>query len=87
MQRERAIGYSTDARPAGSTGARPGHYAPGQADDARPIPGVTNFVEESPVSPVRAICSATTRAGNACKARPVHGSELCIGHTRQMAAS
>ena len=87
MQRERAISYSSDARPAGSTGARPGHYAPGEADGARPIPGVTNFVEESPVSPATAICSATTRAGAPCKARPGHGSELCIGHTRQMATS
>ena len=87
MQRERAISYSSDARPAGSTGARPGHYAPGQAQDARPIPGVTNFVEESPVSLATAFCSATTRAGAPCKARPVHGSDICIGHTRQMAAS
>ena len=87
MQRERAISYSSDARPAGSTGARPWHYAPGEADGARPIPGVTNFVEESPVSPATAFCSATTRAGAPCKARPVHGSDICIGHTRQMAAS
>jgi len=87
MQRERAIGYSSAARPAGSTGARPGHYAPGQAEDARPIPGVTNFVEEAPVSPATAFCSATTRAGNPCKARPVGGSDICIGHTRQSAAT
>mgnify|MGYP001263788515 FL=1 len=87
MQRERAIGYSSDARPAGSTGGRPGHYAPGESDDARPIPGVTNFVPEDPVSPVTAFCSATTRAGNPCKARPVGGSDICIGHTRQSVAS
>jgi hypothetical protein len=87
MQRERAIGYSSDARPAGSTGGRPGHYAPGEAAGARPIPGVTTFVPEAPVSTATAFCSATTRAGNPCKARPVGGSDICIGHTRQSAAT
>ena len=86
MQREVALVYSRDSRPAGSTGTRSGHYAPGQTAGARPMPGVTEFVEETEVASVAA-CSATTRAGTACKARPVGGSDLCIGHTRQSAAT
>jgi len=84
MQREIALVYSRDARPAGSSGTRPGHYAPGEVRGARPVPGVTEFIESEAV-PV-ASCSATTRAGNPCKAHPVSGSALCIGHTKQMAA-
>tara|TARA_R110002012_G_scaffold271952_1_gene457295 strand:- start:965 stop:1228 length:264 start_codon:yes stop_codon:yes gene_type:complete len=86
MQREVALVYSSDARPAGANGVRPGHYAPGETSGARPLPGVTEFVEEVPVSDVKAFCSATTRAGTPCKARPVGGSDICIGHTRQSAA-
>jgi len=85
MQREVALVYSRDARPAGSSDTGPGHYAPGQVAGARPIPGVTEFVEEIEETSV-ASCSATTRAGNPCKARPVGGSDLCIGHTNQARA-
>ena len=87
MQREIALTYRPDARIAGSTGSRPGHYAPGESRDARPVPGVTAYVDEV-LSTVTAqhFCSATTRAGNPCKARPVGGSDICIGHTRQKAA-
>jgi len=85
MQREIALVYSRDARPAGSSGTRPGHYAPGEASGARPVPGVTEFVEPEVVP--AASCSATTRAGNPCKARPVGGSDLCIGHTKQARAA
>ena len=84
MQREVALVYSRDARPAGSTGTRPGHYAPGQARGSRPMPGVSEFVEPE-VAPV-ASCPATTRAGNPCKAHPVSGSDLCVGHTTQARA-
>ena len=84
MQREVALVYSRDARPAGSSGTRPGHYAPGQAKGSRPMPGVSEFVEPE-VVPV-ASCSATTRAGNPCKAHPVSGSALCVGHTKQARA-
>ena len=87
MQREVALVYSSNARPAGANGVRPGHYAPGEVQGARAIPGVTEFVEEVPVSHAKAFCSATTRAGNPCKARPVGGSDICIGHTRQSAAT
>jgi hypothetical protein len=85
MQREVALVYSRDARPAGSSDTRPGHYAPGQVKGSRPMPGVTEFVEEIKETSV-ASCSATTRAGNPCKARPVGGSDLCIGHTNQARA-
>ena len=64
MQREIALVYSRDARPAGSSGTRPGHYAPGEVSGARPVPGVTEFVEPEVVP--AASCSATTRAGNPC---------------------
>ena len=84
MQREIALVYSRDARPAGSTTTRPGHYAPGEVKGARPVPGVTAFVEPEVIS--AASCSATTRAGNPCKAHPVSGSDFCIGHTKQMRA-
>ena len=85
MQREVALVYSRDARPAGSSDTRPDHYAPGQVAGARPMPGVTEFVQETEVASA-ASCSATTRAGNPCKARPVGGSDLCIGHTNQARA-
>ena len=86
MQREVALVYSRDARPAGSSDTRPGHYAPGQVAGARPMPGVTEFGEETVEAPSVAACSATTRAGNACKARPVSDSDLCVGHTKQAGA-
>ena len=87
MQREIALVYSKNAEPAGSRGNRPSHYAPGESSNARPMPGVSDFPEMG-VPPVSrdGFCSATTRHGAACKARPVRGSNLCIGHTRQKAA-
>ena len=39
-----------------------------------------------PVSSVIVLCAATTKAGNACKARPVAGSQVCVGHARQVKA-
>ena len=31
-------------------------------------------------------CTATTKAGHACQARCVKGTELCVGHTRSASA-
>jgi hypothetical protein len=86
MQREVALVYSRDARPAGSSETSPDHYAPGQAAGARPMPGITEFVEQTIETASPASCSATTRAGNPCKAFPVGGSDLCVGHTNQARA-
>lgn len=86
-QREFALVYSPRAEPAGSRGSRPSHYAPGQVAGARFVGTQTDGWEpDVPPSPVVSFCSATTRAGNDCKARPVHGTDLCIGHTNQKAA-
>ena len=79
-QREIALVYSSRAEPAGSRGARPSHYAPGQVSGARFV-GTQADAWEPDVPR-----SSTTHAGNACKARPVHGTDLCIGHTNQKAA-
>ena len=49
------------------------------------VPGVTDALGEPPIS-LDGFCSATTRHGAPCKARPVAGSTLCIGHTRQQEA-
>jgi hypothetical protein len=84
MQREIALVYSRNARPAGSGDGQLGHYAPGEAKGARPVAGVTEFNEPEVVPVVS--CSATTRAGNPCKAHPVGGSDLCIGHSKQVRA-
>ena len=88
---ERAIAlvYSKNAELAGSRGASPSHYAPGQARGARQIAGSADLVDavpDVPPSPDLPSCSSTTRAGTACKALPVRGSDLCIGHTNQKAA-
>jgi hypothetical protein len=50
------------------------------------VPGVTGDLGEPPISR-DGFCSEMTRHGAPCKARPVAGSTLCIGHTRQKAAS
>ena len=86
-QREIALVYSSRAEPAGSRGARPSHYAPGQVNGARFVgTQADDWEPDVPPSPVVPFCSSTTHAGNACKARPVHGTDLCIGHTNQKAA-
>jgi hypothetical protein len=85
MSREIALTYSQNARPAGAQGGNPSHYAPGEIAGSRPVAGVTVFEDPPPIS--QGLCSATTRNGDACKAHPVRGSDLCVGHTRQKAVS
>jgi hypothetical protein len=86
-QRAIALVYSRSAEPAGSRGASPSHYAPGEVSGARFVGEADiGWGPEEPPSPVVPFCSSTTHAGNACKARPVHGTDLCIGHTNQKAA-
>jgi len=79
-----ALAYRSNAIPAGSVGAPPAIYAMGAAKGARLVAGVSELVDEwEPPQPT--LCSATTRSGAACKARPVAGSILCASHTRQAA--
>jgi len=85
LSREIALVYGKNAEPAGSRGSAPSHYAPGSRAGARMVPGVTDALGEPPIS-LDGFCSATTRHGAPCKARPVAGSTLCIGHTRQQEA-
>ena len=88
MPRGIALSYSRNAEPAGSRGVSPSHYAPGERAGARQVPGGGGPPPQgaAPHSP-GVFCSATTRHGAACKARPVSGSDLCVGHTRQKAAA
>ena len=88
MPRGIALSYSRNAEPAGSRGVSPSHYAPGERAGARQVPGVSGPPPngDPPISP-GVLCSAPPRQGAACKARPVSGSDLCIGHTRQKAAA
>ena len=88
MPRGIALSYGKNAELAGSRGGSPSHYAPGERSGARLVPGVSGPPKqgEPPISP-GVFCSATTRHGAACKARPVSGSDLCVGHTRQKAAA
>ena len=79
-----ALAYRSNAIPAGSVGAPPAIYAMGAAKGARLVAGVSELVDEwEPPQPT--LCSATTRSGAACKARPVVGSTLCASHMRQAA--
>jgi|APSaa5957512535_1039671.scaffolds.fasta_scaffold04052_10 hypothetical protein len=89
MSREIAVSYGTNAVPAGSIGSvASSHYAPGSQAGARWVPGVSESPEISePPASRDMFCSATTLGGTACKARPVRGSDLCQGHTRQKAAA
>jgi len=86
LSREYALSYSKNAELAGSRGSAPSHYAPGERAGARMVPGVTGDLSEPPVT-LDGFCSATTRHGAPCKARPVAGSTLCIGHTNQKNAN
>lgn len=86
MKREIALVYSKHAELAGARGSAPSHYAPGSRSGARMVPGVTGDLSEPPISR-NGFCSEMTRHGAPCKARPVAGSTLCIGHTRQKVAN
>ena len=83
MGREFALAHGRNAELAASRGgSAPSTYAAGQVAGSRPA---SSFAEAPPDS-LDGSCSATTRGGTACKAHPVTGTSLCIGHTRQKAA-
>ncbi len=53
--------------------------APAARGMAFPMPGAADDV---PSKPVARKCDATTKKGEDCKAHPVSGEKLCIGHSR-----
>lgn len=65
-----------------ATSGRPSDGAVGVPQPNRRLPGrpVASYPYRKPVS----ACSATTKAGNACKAKPVKGEGMCVGHLRQV---
>lgn len=79
MARSFAISHSSSSRPAGDP-----------ANNFRalnPAPHSTagrNIQKVNPMGPKREtiieVCSATTKAGSSCKARPVAGTGLCVFH-------
>ena len=84
MGREFALAHGRNAELAASRGGSvPSTYAAGQMAGARPA---VTFAEAPPDS-LDGSCSATARGGTACKAHPVTGTSLCIGHTRQKVAA
>ncbi len=50
--------------------------APASRGMAFPMPGAADGPRSKPK------CDATTKKGEACKAHPVSGEKLCIGHSR-----
>lgn len=44
----------------------------------------TVYDSSTPYRPTN--CEGVTKGGSACKARPVHGHMLCVGHMRQAEA-
>lgn len=84
--KEYAMAYSKGAELAGTRGVAPSHYAPGQASGSRAA--AWNYSESVPPSDeLSNNCSAMTRGGAACKARPIRESDLCVAHTRQKASN
>ncbi len=53
--------------------------APAARGMAFPMPGAA---DDDPSKPEPRQCAATTKKGEDCKAHPVSGEELCIGHSR-----
>lgn len=47
---------------------------------AYPMPGAADGPQSIPAAPQ---CGAITKKGVACKAHPIIGEPLCIGHSRQ----
>jgi len=89
--RQSAIGYSPDSVLANSQGARPAHYAPGEASGGRLVAGVSEWVQTEDElqveSKVDSFCAAKTKKGTDCKAYSANETEFCIGHLKQKAAS
>jgi hypothetical protein len=79
MGRELALGYGTNRRVSGDPGkdhtaALPRNEYFGSRN-VRAVNADLPFQEPEP-----ATCSATTKAGDPCKARPAEGESLCTFH-------
>lgn len=63
---------------------------PGQGADTRPIGGYAPQGASRGIRPTFSAvdkvgpngCTGRTKAGKFCKARPVNGTTLCVGHSR-----
>lgn len=83
MPRTHALAYGQNAVLAGTQhGVPAGAYSPNQASGSILVAGIGEWAEE-PIKEGTFGCSATTKSGNPCKARPLTGSDLCVGHTKQ----
>ena len=78
-----SIASKAGAYLAGTNGLPPSTRIGAQSKNARPVAGVTEYSDW--VAPTDSnSCSSLTRDGAECKARPVRGTNLCVGHTRQV---
>jgi len=77
-----SIASKSGAYLAGTNGQPPASRVGAQSKNARPVAGVTEYADWVNPSDVDS-CSSLTRDGAVCKARPIRGSDLCVGHTRQ----
>lgn len=77
-----AVSYGKNMRPAVS-GERVGVYAEGASSNARLVPGVSEVIDtEEPVSTIIK-CSAKTKNGSECLARPIVETDRCWFHREQ----
>ena len=79
MGRELAIGYGTNRRVYGDPGE--GYTQPTPRDAYFGGRNIRSVNPDIPFEePQAAACSATTKAGDACKARPAEGESFCTFH-------
>lgn len=79
-----AAAYRKGAIASQSLGGRSNNTLQGLSANSRIIQGYAKESDkvDSNNSPV-VVCAGFTKSGEGCKARPAHGGEFCIGHTRQ----
>ena len=84
MAREFAISYGSKMRPANepASGFREVRPTQHSVTRERNIARVNPTPTHDP-KPAWAVCTVSTHAGNACKARPVEGTGVCIFHTER----
>jgi hypothetical protein len=82
MTRVNAVAYNSNAVLAGTlNGVAVGQNRHGHGKNAVQVAGVSLWED----IPEPTGCLATTNKGTPCKAGPVKGTSLCVGHTRQAA--
>ncbi len=79
-----AAAYRKGAIASQSLGGRANDSRQGLSANSRIIQGYAKESDkvDSSQSPV-VVCAGTTKSGEGCKARPAHGGQFCIGHSRQ----